>query len=141
MNTITITSKTDADGTMLAAVTYTETEILRFIEKAGQVDILYKDIRNSQYKVRDFFSELEWSEGEATVQRHAVNELLVSIGCDKLRTKWSARITIEAIVSGYTAEDEDEASDCIEQDIDVSIGSGANISIEVIDVSDIQEEE
>jgi hypothetical protein len=134
MNTIQITT---VDG----PVNYTEAEVVRYIEKAGQVDILYKDIRNSQYKVRDFFSELEWSEGEATVQRHAVNELLISIGCDKLRTKWSATVTIEATVSGYTAEDEDDASECIEQDIDVSIGSGADISIEVIDVSNVQEEE
>jgi len=141
MNTVTITSKTDADGNMLAAVTYTETEILRFIEKAGQVDQLNNELRQVRQQVRDYFGELDYSNGETTVHRDSINELLVGIGSDKIRTKWRATVTIEAIVSGYTAEDEDDATNCIQDDITIDIGSSADIEIENIDVTDVEEEE
>jgi len=141
MNTVTITSKTDADGNMLAAVTYTETEILRFIEKAGQVDQLNFELRQVRQQVRDYFGELDYSNGETTIHRDSINELLVRIGSDKIRTKWTARVTIEATVSGYTAEDEDDATCCIQDDITIDIGSSADIEIDGIDVTDVEEEE
>lgn len=140
MNTIQITSKTDANGVMLAAVTYTEAEVLRFIEKAGEVDSTHEKIRTNRYKVRDFFSELDWSDGETTINRGEVNELLTSIGCDKLRTEFKATVTITAYVTGYEAEDEDDASNCIGDDIEVSIGSSADIRVDNIEVDDIEEE-
>jgi hypothetical protein len=126
MNTIGITT---VDG----VVNYTESEVTRFIEKAGQTS----DIK---YKVRDFFSELEWNSGEATITRSEVNELLKSIGCDKLRTEFKATVTITAYVTGYEAEDEDDATDCIADDIEVNIGSSADIRVDNIEVEDVEEE-
>jgi hypothetical protein len=49
MNTIAITTGENV-------VTYSELEVTRYIERAGQLS----DIK---YKVRDFFSELEWESG------------------------------------------------------------------------------
>lgn len=126
MNTIEIDT---VDGT----VNYTELEVTRFIERAGQLN----DIK---YKVRDFFGELSWSSGEATITRSEVNELLKSIQCDLIRAEYKATVTITAYVSGYSAEDEDDASNCIEDDINVSIGSDGSIDIDSIEVSDVEEE-
>ena len=126
MNTIGITT---VDG----VVNYTESEVTRFIEKAGQTS----DIK---YKVRDFFSELEWNSGEATITRSEVNELLKSIGCDLIRAEYKATVTITAYVTGYAAEDEDDATDCIGDDISVDIGSSASIDVDSIEVSDVEEE-
>ena len=126
MNTIQIDT---VDG----AVNYNELEVKRFIERAGQLN----DIK---YKVRDFFGELSWSSGEATITRTEVNELLKSIQCDLIRAEYKATVTITAYVSGYTAEDEDDASNCIEDDINVSIGSDGSIDIDSIEVSDVEEE-
>ena len=126
MNTIQIDT---VDG----AVNYTDTEVKRFIEKAGQLS----DVR---YKVRDFFSELEWDSGEATITRSEVNELLKSIQCDLIRAEYKATVTITAYVTGYSAEDEDDASNCIEDDITVDIGSSASIDVDSIEVSDVEEE-
>jgi hypothetical protein len=126
MNTIQIDT---VDG----AVNYTDTEVKRFIEKAGQVS----DIK---YKVRDFFSELEWSGGEATITRSEVNELLKAIGCDLIRAEYKATVTITAYITGYPAEDEDDASNCIEDDITVDIGSSASIDVDSIEISDVEEE-
>jgi hypothetical protein len=126
MNTIAITT---VDG----VVNYTESEVIRFIERAGQLS----DIR---YKVRDFFSELQWSGGEATITRSEVNELLQSIQCDLIRAEYKATVTITAYITGYPAEDEDDATSCIEDEISVDIGSSASIDIDSIEVSDVEEE-
>jgi len=126
MNTIEVTTDNNV-------VNYTEMEVKRFIERAGQLS----DIK---YKVRDFFSELEWSSGEATITRSEINELLKSIQCDLIRAEYKATVTITAYVTGYAAEDEDDASNCIADDIEVSIGSSADISVDNIEVDDIEEE-
>jgi hypothetical protein len=126
MNTIEIT--TDS-----SIVTYTELEVMRFIEKAGQLS----DVK---YKVRDFFGELEWSDGEATITRNDVNKLLKSIQCDLIRAEYKATVTITAYITGYTAEDEDDAENCIADDINVSIGSDGSIDVDSIEVSDVEEE-
>jgi hypothetical protein len=135
MNTITVKNEHGDD------VTYTQAEVLTFIRQASY----YVQERDSndklRFKVRDFFSEeLDWSGGEATVQRDSVNDLLIAIGAGKLQTKWTARVTIEATISGYTAEDEDDAIACIEQDLDIGIGSSADIEVDGIDVYAVEEE-
>lgn len=126
MNTIAITTNENV-------VNYTELEVSRYIERAGQLS----DVK---YKVRDFFSELEWNSGEATITRNEVNELLKSIQCDLIRAEYKATVTITAFITGYTAEDEDDASNCIEDDITVDIGSSASIDVDSIEVSDVEEE-
>jgi hypothetical protein len=126
MNTIGITT---VDG----VVNYTESEVTRFIEKAGELS-------DTKYKVRDFFSELEWDSGEATITRRDVNELLKAIGCDIIRTEYKATVTITAYVTGYEADDEDDAINCIEDDIEVNIGSSADIRVDNIDIDDVEEE-
>ena len=126
MNTIQI-------DTIDGVVNYTDTEVKRFIEKAGQTS----DVR---YKVRDFFSERTWEDGETTVTRSEVNELLKSIGCDLIRAEYRATVTITAYITGYEAEDEDDATDCIADDISVDIGSSASIDVDSIEVSDVEEE-
>jgi hypothetical protein len=126
MNTIEITTDN-------SVINYTDIEVKRFIERAGQVS----DIK---YKVRDFFGELEWENSEATITRSQVNELLQAIQCDLIRAEYRATVTITAYISGYSAESEDEATDCIGDDIDVSIGSSADIQVDSIEVSDVEEE-
>jgi hypothetical protein len=126
MNTIEITTEENT-------VTYTELDVTRFIERAKQLNEI-------KYKVRDFFGELEWSDGEATITRSDVNELLKSIQCDLIRAEYKATVTITAYVTGYTAEDEDDAENCIADDINVSIGSDGSIDVDSIEVSDVEEE-
>jgi type IV secretory pathway VirJ component len=126
MNTIAITTGENV-------VTYSELEVKRYVERAEQLS----DIK---YKVRDFFSELEWSDGEATITRSDVNKLLKSIQCDLIRAEYKATVTITAYVTGYSADDEDDAENCIADDINVSIGSDGSIDVDSVEVSDVEEE-
>jgi hypothetical protein len=132
MNTISITNPETND-----TITYTEAEVLRFIQTNTA---LRKFERDTIYKVRDFFSEGEWEDNATTFTRDEVNTLLRSIGAEPIRAMWTATINITATVTGYEAEDENDAINCIENDVELNIGSG-DISLDTIEVSDVEVDE
>ena len=136
MNTIQINT---VDGT----VNYTESEVLRFIEKAKDIDELNESltkqihvIRDNRNKVRDFFSEGEWNDGEQTINKGDVNELLESIGANKLTTRYNATFTITGTFT-VDCEDEDDAEALFTDNVDVSFHDG-DIDVDQIDVMDIE---
>jgi hypothetical protein len=138
MNTIQINT---VDG----VVNYTESEVIRFIEKAGEVNAIQASASedraqriSNNYKVRDFFSECEWSDGETTITKSDVNELLESIGANKLTTRYSATYTITGTFS-VDAEDADEAESMFTDNVDVSFYDG-DIEVDQVEVNDMEEE-
>lgn len=138
MNTIQINT---AEGT----VNYTEAEVIRFIERAKDIDAVQQradkylqDIRNIRNEVRDFFSEGEWQDGETTVNKGDVNMLLESIGSHKLTTKYSGTISIHCTFN-VEAEDEESATSLVEDDINVDF-YGGDITIDTIDINEIDED-
>jgi hypothetical protein len=138
MNTIQVTT---TDG----VINYTEAEVLRFIEKAKQVDEYlaneskhYTTIREIRTEVRDFFSEGEWSDGETTVNKGDVNLLLESIGCNKLTTKYRGTFTVTGVFV-VDVEDEDDVTDLVTDGISVDF-YGGDLDVEQIEVLDIEED-
>ena len=138
MNTIEVTT---ADGT----VNYTEAEVLHFMKRskelnvyAEEVDNKRKELRNLRNEVRDFFSEGEWNNGEQTVNKPEVNDLLERIGSDKLTTKYRGTFTITGSFN-VEVEDEDEIQSIIEDNTDVSNYS-ADMEVEGIETFDIEED-
>ena len=138
MNTIQITT---ADGT----VNYTESEILRFIDKAKGIDELndllnkqVQTIRDLKCKVRDFFSEGEWNDGETVVNKGNVNTLLESIGCNKLTSRYNANYTITGTFS-VDVEDEDDVESIFTDNVSVDFYDG-DIDVDSIEVNDIEED-
>jgi hypothetical protein len=138
MNTIQITT---VDG----VVNYTESEIVRFIEKAGEVNAIQASasedraqrISNSR-KVRDFFSEGQWDDGEFTASKEDINDLLESIGCNKLTTKYRATYTVTGTFS-VDAEDADDAETIFTDNLSVDFYDG-DIDVDQIEVMDIEED-
>jgi hypothetical protein len=138
MNTIQVTT---TDGT----VNYTETEVLHFKKRAQEVDaiqqvndVFHKEIRDLRYKVRDFFSEGEWSDGETTCNKSDVNALLESIGCNALTTKYRGTFTITGTF-GVEVEDEDEVESLFTDNVNVDFYDG-DIEVEQVEVLDIEED-
>ena len=139
MNTIQINT---VDG----VVNYTESEVIRFIEKAGEVNAIQANASEDRaqrisntYKVRDFFSEIEWSDGEATITKSDVNELLESIGANKLTTKYRATYTITGSFS-VEVEDEDDVESIFTDNVNVDFYDG-DIDVDQIEVLDIEEDD
>jgi hypothetical protein len=142
MNTITINTETDEQ---VATITYTETEVLHFRKRAQEIDAIQqvndlqrKEIRDLRNNVRDFFSEGEWSDGEQTVNKPEVNELLERIGASKLTTKYNGTFTITGSFS-IEVENEDEIEDIITQNTDISNWS-ADMDADQIEVHDVEED-
>ena len=136
MNTIQITT---ADGT----VNYTEAEVLRFIERAKEVDAVQqvsdmqrKEKVDNRNKVRDFFSEGEWNDGETVVSKGDVNELLESIGANKLTTRYNASYTITGTFT-VEVEDEDDVESLFTDNVTVDFYDG-DIDVDQIDVNYIE---
>ena len=138
MNTIQITT---ADG----MVNYTEAEIVRFIDKAKGIDDLNtllnqqsNTIRSIKNNVRDFFSEVEWENGEQTVTKSDVNELLELIGSHKLTSRYGGSFTITGTFQ-VEAEDEDDAESKFSDNVDVSFYDG-DITVDQVEAIDIAED-
>ena len=138
MNTIQITT---ADG----VVNYTEAEIVRFIDKAKGIDDLNtllnqqsNTIRSIKNNVRDFFSEVEWENGEQTVTKSDVNELLELIGSHKLTSRYGGSFTITGTFQ-VEAEDEDDAESKFSDNVDVSFYDG-DITVDQTEVNDVEED-
>ena len=139
MNTIQI-------NTIDGAINYTESEILRFINKAGELDAtqntyseeLKKNI-SIRNQVRDFFSEREWSDREATVNLDEVNELLNNIGSHAIQTTYSGSVTISLSFCDLDADDTDSAIAMIEDEIQVEL-YGVSISVDSVEVDHIEED-
>ena len=139
MNTIQVTTP---DG----AINYTESEVLRFINKAGEVDAVQQvsdesraQIRAIRNTVRDFFSEREWESRETTVTLDEVNELLNSIGSHSIQSTYSGSITISVSFADLDADDEDDAINKIQDEITVDL-YGVSTSIDDVSVDEITEE-
>ena len=138
MNTITVTNPESNDS-----ITYTEAEVLRFIQdrahaQTQQAESVRKliDIRN---KVYEFFSS-QYSPGdqEITTSVEEINDMLREIGADELRRSWSATVRIYVNVSGIEAAGKDEVEDMVRDDINVELQSiDGEIWVDDIEVSDI----
>jgi len=133
MNTIQVT-------TVVGPINYTEAEIVRYIEKAGQVDRLNQNLKDLRYQVRDFFGEGEWSDGEQTINKDDVNTLLVNIGCDKLTSRYSGNFTVTGTFT-IEVEDEDDIESIIADNLSVDCYATSDLVVDLIEVSEIRLED
>lgn len=140
MNTIQVTNQ------LGDTINYTETEVLRFINKAEELDAAINrnsdEVRNhakTRSKVRDFFSEREWEDRETTVTLDEVNELLNDIGSHPIQSTYSGSITIQVNFSDLDADDEDDAVNKIQDEIQVEL-YGALLSVDDVTVDNIEAE-
>lgn len=138
MNTIQITT---VDG----IVNYTESEVIRFIERAGEVDAIQQvsndtrqRINENRNAVRDFFSEGQWDDGEFSASKEDINQLLQSIGANRLTSKYRATYTITGTFS-VDAEDADDAEAIFTDNVTVDFYDG-DIDVDQIEVLDVEED-
>jgi hypothetical protein len=122
----------------IGSVTYNELEVQHYIDNSNKKTEKLNDIK---YKVRDFFSEREWEDSATTVTRSELNELFSEVGLEHIRGKYKATVTITAYISDYAATDEDDAASAIEDDIEVNIGSSATITVDRVEVDDVEEDD
>jgi hypothetical protein len=135
MNTIQVTT---TDGT----VNYTESEVLRFIEKVKVADDTisqqHKTIIDIKNSVRDFFSEGQWDDGEFSANKEDINDLLTTIGTHRLTSRYRATYTITGTYS-VDAESADDAEAIFTDNVTVDFYDG-DIDVDLVEVVDLEED-
>ena len=138
MNTIQVTT---TDGT----VNYTESEVLRFIERAREVDAVQqvsndtrKRLNDNRNAVRDFFSEGQWDDGEFSASKEDINNLLESIGANRLTSTYRASYTITGTFS-VDAESAEDAEALFTDNVTVDFYDG-DIDVDLVEVLDLEED-
>ena len=131
MNTIQITT---VDG----VINYTESEVVRFIAKVEELDGFKQNAIDNRHRVRDFFSEGQWDDGEFTASKQDINDLLETIGANRLTTKYRGTYTVTGTFS-VDAEDADDAQTIFTDNVTVDFYDG-DIDVDQVDVMDIEED-
>ena len=139
-------------------VWYTASEIIAYKKKADECDSLkataddFNDLTSrlkeriserdkSLYKVREWFSSLDWTSGDATtIEKEFASDFLEDIGLERLSTTWSASVIIYATINGLEASNGTIARELITDSIEVNFGEDADIWIEDVHVNDLQQE-
>jgi hypothetical protein len=131
MNTIQVTTEH-------GVVNYTESEILRFIQKVDELDGFKQNAIDNRHKVRDFFSEGQWDDGEFTASKEDINNLLESIGANRLTSKYNATYTITGTFS-VDAESAEDAEAAFTDNVTVDFYDG-DIDVDQVEVHDMEED-
>jgi hypothetical protein len=126
-------------------VKYTEEMIKKTIE-----DLNYQRDKASKYwlekvqlkdKVFDFFNH-RYNTGdiEITCSVDDVNELLESIGSEKLKSLFSVSGRISFVITDIEADSEEDARDIVESELNVEFNGDGNLDEWDIDISDTSQQ-
>ena len=133
---------TNTDGT---TVKYTD-EMIKNVIKDVQY---YKDQRQgyldryhkARVSVYDFFKERhDTGSDEITCSVEDVNELLESIGSDKLKLLFSVSGRINFVITDIEADSEEDARDIVESELNVEFNGDGNLDEWDIDISDTSQQ-
>ena len=126
-------------------VKYTEEMIKKTIE-----DLNYQRDKASKYwlekvqlkdKVFDFFNHrYNTGDEEITCSVEDVNELLESIGSEKLKSLFSVSGRISFVVTDIEADSEEDARDIVESELNVEFNGDGNLDEWDIDISDTSQQ-
>ena len=132
---------TNADGT---TVKYTNEMIKNVINDLQYYKNTATEVRSRNLTIRqevyDFFSErYDSGSDEITCSVEDVNELLDSIGADKLKRLYTVTGRIEFTVTDIEADSEDDARDQVENNLSVEF-DGNTVDDYSIDVNDVDQQ-
>jgi hypothetical protein len=129
------------DGTTHNFTQDSLTELIK--EHSAQKDVIaanrvdsseqWRKIHNIRNEVYEFFNEgYESGQEDITASVGDINFLLERIGADKLKSTYTASVTVTIVVNGIEAEDEDEVQSIINDELMVDCGS---YSVDVDDIT------
>jgi hypothetical protein len=132
---------TNADG---STIKYTDEMIKNVINDLQYYKNTATEVRSRNLTIRqevyDFFNErYDSGSDEITCTVEDVNELLDSIGADKLKRMYTVTGRIEFTVTDIEADSEDDAKDQVENNLTVEF-DGNVIDDYSIDVNDVDQQ-
>jgi hypothetical protein len=110
------------------------------------IERLHKDIKEIKASVRDALHQFDSKNDTVELNLQEVNELLESIGADKILFTWSATVTYTVTITGIEADSESEAERKALNAVDCRVdeekcGEDAQVDNEEYEATDVEEED
>jgi hypothetical protein len=110
------------------------------------IERLHKDIKEIKASVRDALHQFDSKNDKVELNLQEVNELLESIGADKILFTWSATVTYTVTITGIEADSESEAERKALNAVDCRVdeekcGEDAQVDNEEYEATDVEEED
>jgi hypothetical protein len=133
---------TDIDGN---TVKYTDEMIKHVIESNDynkkKVQEYLDRFHKARVNVYDFFKErYDTGETEIVCSVEDVNELLESMGSEKLKSLFTVTGRINFVITDVEADSEEDARDIVENDLTVEFNGDGNLDEWDIDISDTSQQ-
>lgn len=99
---------------------------------------LVQRIRGDVYEL--FSSNYSSGDEDITLSVEDINELLRSIGADELKRNWSATVQVYLTITGIEASNQEEATEIVENNIEVSYSEDGDLFVDEITVQEVTPE-
>lgn len=99
---------------------------------------LVQKIRGDVYEL--FSSNYSSGDEDITLSVEDINELLRSIGADELKRNWSATVQVYLTITGIEASNQEEATEIVENNIEVSYSEDGDLFVDEITVQEVTPE-
>jgi hypothetical protein len=126
-------------------IKYTDEMIKKTIEELNyqreKASKYWLDKSNAITKVYEFFNErYDAGDTEITCSVEDVNELLESIGSDKLKSLFTVSGRINFVVTDIEADSKEDARDIVESELNLEFNGDGNLDEWDIDISDTSQQ-
>jgi len=110
----------------------------KITERYNEKYQLVQRIRGDVYEL--FSSNYSSGDEDITLSVEDINELLRSIGADKLKRNWSATVQVYLTITGIEASNQEEATEIVENNIEVSYSEDGDLFVDEITVQEVTPE-
>ena len=110
----------------------------KMTERYNEKYQLVQRIRGDVYEL--FSSNYSSGDEDITLSVEDINELLRSIGADELKRNWFATVQVYLTITGIEASNQEEATEIVENNIEVSYAEDGDLFVDEITVQEVTPE-
>lgn len=123
---------------LIKEATENRTALNKMTERYNDKYQLVQKIRGDVYEL--FSSNYSSGDEDITLSVEDINELLRSIGADELKRNWSATVQVYLTITGIEASSQEEATEIVENNIEVSYAEDGDLFVDEINVREVTPE-
>lgn len=123
---------------LIKEATENRAALSKMTERYNEKYQLVQKIRGDVYEL--FSSNYSSGDEDITLSVEDINELLRSIGADELKRNWSATVQIYLTITGIEASNQEEATEIVENNIEVSYSEDGDLFVDEITVQEVTPE-
>jgi len=123
---------------LIKEATENRAALSKMTERYNEKYQLVQRIRGDVYEL--FSSNYSSGDEDITLSVEDINELLRSIGADELKRNWSATVQVYLTITGIEASNQEEATEIVENNIEVSYSEDGDLFVDEITVQEVTPE-